>query len=76
MVRRAQNEAAIARQRLLASGRKPGQPKEPTPMIQKEIKLTRPSVLEDRIKKIRDETNAIIDAKAAAVAGEKAQASP
>jgi hypothetical protein len=39
-------------------------------MIQKEIKLTRPPMLEDRIKKIRDEINAIIDAKAAAVARE------
>jgi hypothetical protein len=39
-------------------------------MIQKEIKLMRPPMLEDRIKKIRDEINAIIDAKAAVIARE------
>jgi hypothetical protein len=39
-------------------------------MIQKEIKLTRPPMLEDRIQKMRAEINAIIDAKAEAVASE------
>jgi hypothetical protein len=39
-------------------------------MIQKEIKLTRPPMLEDRIQRIRAEINAIIDAKAETVARE------
>jgi hypothetical protein len=39
-------------------------------MTQKEIKSTRPMMLEDRIQKIRAEINAIIDAKAEAVARE------
>ena len=39
-------------------------------MISKEIKLTCPTTLEDRIQRIRGEINAIIDAKAAAVATE------
>jgi hypothetical protein len=39
-------------------------------MIQKEMKLTRSLVLEDRIRKIRGEINAIIDAKAETVARE------
>jgi hypothetical protein len=39
-------------------------------MISKEMKLTRPPMLEDRIRKLRGEINAIIDAKAEAVARE------
>jgi hypothetical protein len=39
-------------------------------MISKEMKLTCPMTLEDRIQRIRGEINAIIDAKAAAVARE------
>jgi hypothetical protein len=39
-------------------------------MISKETKLTCPPTLEDRIQRIRGEINAIIDAKAAAVARE------
>jgi hypothetical protein len=39
-------------------------------MISKEMQLTRPPMLEDRIRKIRDEINAIIGTKAAAVARE------
>jgi hypothetical protein len=39
-------------------------------MISKEMKLTCPITLEDRIQRIRGEINAIIDAKAAAVARE------
>jgi hypothetical protein len=39
-------------------------------MISKEMKLVRPPMLEDRIQRIRAEINAIIDAKAEAVASE------
>jgi hypothetical protein len=39
-------------------------------MISKEMKLTRPPMLEDRIQRIRAEINAIIDAKVEAVASE------
>jgi hypothetical protein len=39
-------------------------------MISKEVKLTRPLTLEDRIKNIRADINAIIDAKAEAIARE------
>ena len=39
-------------------------------MISKEMKLTCPITLEDRIQRIRGEINAIIDAQAAAVARE------
>jgi hypothetical protein len=39
-------------------------------MISKEVKLTRPLTLEDRIKNIRADIDAIIDAKAEAVARE------
>jgi hypothetical protein len=39
-------------------------------MTSKEMKMTRPLILEDRIKQIRGEINAIIDARAEAVASE------
>jgi hypothetical protein len=39
-------------------------------MISKEMKLARPPTLEDRIQRIRDEINAIIDTRAEAVARE------
>jgi hypothetical protein len=39
-------------------------------MISKEVKLTRPLTLEDRIRNIRADIDAIIDAKAEAVARE------
>jgi hypothetical protein len=39
-------------------------------MISKEIKLTCPTTIEDRIQRIRGEINTIIDARAAAVAKE------